>query len=92
MSKDDQPVAHFYNSIVPIQPKLDLRAKKNWKKFQIVMGLDEQPMKHRTAIFLTSFGPDALEILDNFHFTHEEDKNDVTKVIDNFSVLRWQSK
>ncbi|XP_064638291.1 uncharacterized protein LOC135494308 [Lineus longissimus] len=85
------PAPPIIQSSVPLPHKLDVKGNlsQNWKRwkqvwnsYEIVTNLRVQSDEYRTATFVTCVGPEALEIYNSLPFEEEEDKQDITKIID----------
>ncbi|XP_064637858.1 uncharacterized protein K02A2.6-like [Lineus longissimus] len=85
------PAPPIIQSSVPLSHKLDVKGNlsQNWKRwkqvwnsYEIVTNLRVQSDEYRTATFVTCVGPEALEIYNSLPFEEEEDKQDITKIID----------
>ncbi|CAC5379298.1 unnamed protein product [Mytilus coruscus] len=81
---------------IPFPGKLDLdgNISTNWKKFkrawdnyEIASGLSTKDAKLCTATLLTCIDPEAMDIFDGLAFESEDDKKDITKVIEKFEAF-----
>ena len=78
----------------PPPPPLKMQGdiSKNWKLWKqmwdahaTLTDLQTKPMGYQVAKFITTIGPDALEIHNSLPFENEADKNDMEKILD-----QWQ--
>lgn len=81
---------------IPPPSKLDLsdpqEVEQNWKKFsrqweyyRKASKLDKEPSEYQSAVFLACIGEEGQEIFEGLQFTSEDEKSDISKVIEKFS-------
>ena len=58
--------------------------KQLWMNYEIAVGLSEQDSKKRVATLLTIIGKEAVNIFNTFKWNSEEEKENITKVIEKF--------
>ena len=86
-------VAHSFGiqSSLPLPPRLELSGKvaeswkkwkQRWESFEIASRLVDQENKYRVATFITCVGDDAIEIYNALPFEQEEDKQNMSKVLE----------
>ena len=58
--------------------------KQMWINYSIIARLANQTPEYRTALFLHTIGPQALELYNSFVFENAQDNKDIAKVIESF--------
>ena len=81
----------MFMSKVPIQPNIKLKGdlKQNWKEwkhiwdaYELVTNLNQQSNEYRVATFITCIGHEALKIHNGLPFKTEDEKKDITKILE----------
>lgn len=81
----------MFTSKVPIPPNINLKGdlKQNWKQwkqiwdaYEFVTNLNQQSNEYRVATFITCIGHEALKIHNGLPFKTEDEKKDITKILE----------
>ena len=76
---------------IPTPPKLEMRGNlsQNWKRwkmmwdsYEVLARIDPEDMRYRMAGFITYTGPEALKVYEGLPFRSNEEKQDISKVLE----------
>ena len=76
---------------IPTPPKLEMRGNlsQNWKRwkmmwdsYEVLARIDPEDMRYRMAGFITYIGPEALKVYEGLPFRSNEEKQDISKVLE----------
>ena len=94
--QDNNASASTFRINIPPPSKLDLsdqnELQQNWRKFSRqwdyyakATKLDKESPEYQSAVFLACIGDEGQEIFEGLHFTAEEDRKDIVKMIEKFN-------
>jgi len=58
--------------------------KQMWENYVILSRIDTQSDQYQSALFLHSIGPDAMKVYNGMKFSDDEDKHNISDIIDKF--------
>ncbi|XP_028394385.1 uncharacterized protein K02A2.6-like [Dendronephthya gigantea] len=56
--------------------------RQTWQAYEVITNLAERDQKYRVATFITCIGPEAMEIHNGLPFRNDEERQDITKIIE----------